>query len=124
MLAAPPAQSARELVTALFDIVDGRRWDDLGRVFADNCVYRRPGYEPFVGLERIERFYRVERVIASGRHDVEQVVAEGESIVCRGRFRGLSRTGAVLDEGFCDVHTLAPDGRIRARRTYFDRAAI
>ncbi|NBE50753.1 nuclear transport factor 2 family protein [Streptomyces sp. YC537] len=118
---APP--SAEAFVTGLFGVIDGRRWEELGRVFTDDCTYQRPGYAPFVGLRRVERFYREERLIASGRHEVHQVVAEGSSIVCRGRFRGLSRTGVPLDEGFCDLYSLAGD-RIRTRHTYFFRAAI
>lgn len=115
--------SAEALVTELFTIIDDARWDDLGRVFAEDCVYERPGYEPLHGQARLERFYRTERIIAAGRHEVLRIVSDLDSAACWGRFTGTSRDGAPLDEGFADTYTVR-DGRITARRTYFYRPAI
>ncbi|MFF4016054.1 nuclear transport factor 2 family protein [Streptomyces sp. NPDC001843] len=116
-------RSAESLVTQLFSIIDAARWDDLGRVFAEDCVYDRPGYEPLRGLRRIERFYRMERVVAAGRHQVLHIVSDLEAAACWGRFTGTSRTGDCLDEQFADTYTVR-DGRIVGRRTYFYRPAI
>lgn len=124
-MAAPTTltRSAESLVTELFSIIDAARWDDLGRVFAEDCEYDRPGYEPLRGLARIERFYRVERVIASGCHHVLHIVSDLEAAACWGRFTGTSRSGEALDEQFADTYTVR-DGRIVGRRTYFFRPAI
>jgi ketosteroid isomerase-like protein len=111
------------LVAALFEVVDGRLWADLDTVFAEDCVYHRPGYEPLVGLARIRRFYQEERIIASGRHQVVGVLGEGGSMACWGRFQGLSHSGQAIDEGFADAYRVQA-GRITDRRTYFYRAAI
>ncbi|MFF7976473.1 nuclear transport factor 2 family protein [Streptomyces sp. NPDC007905] len=107
----------------LFAIIDGRRWHELGRVFAADCVYHRPGYPPLVGLADIERFYREERIVESGAHRIDDVMAGDDSLACWGRFQGLSRAGERLDEKFSDYYRIDA-GLISERRTYFYRAAI
>ncbi|MFD0367358.1 nuclear transport factor 2 family protein [Streptomyces sp. NPDC059071] len=114
---------SHDFTRRLFAIIDGRRWNELGRVFAADCVYHRPGYPALVGLADIERFYREERIIESGSHRVEEVMAGDDSLACWGSFQGLSRAGERLDERFSD-HYRIDDGLISARRTYFYRAAI
>ena len=115
---------ARELVARLFGVIDGARFDDLGTVFADAAVYERPGYEPLQGLPRIEHFYRHERVIGAGRHEVEDVTcSEAGHVACFGTFRGQSREGAPLEERFADVYRVEA-GKIVRRTTYFFRPAI
>jgi len=115
--------SAELLVAELFDVIDGRRWSELGALFAEECTYCRPGYDPLVGLAQLDRFYRTERNIASGRHQVEQVVSDLGTVTCWGRFVGTSRTGQHLDEEFIDVYRVR-DGKIAFRKTYFYRPAI
>jgi ketosteroid isomerase-like protein len=121
----PPAatRSADRLITDLFDIIDGCRWEDLGSVFAEDCVYSRPGYEPIVGLARLTHFYQHERIVASGGHAVECTVSDLGAAACWGRFHGKSKTGEELDEGFADTYRVR-DGKIVFRTTYFYRAAM
>ena len=115
---------ARALVSRLFGVIDGAQFDDLGDVFAEEAVYERPGYEPLQGLPRIERFYRHERVIGSGQHQVEDVTCSDlGSVVSYGVFRGESRDGAPLEERFADVYRVQ-SGKILRRTTYFFRPAI
>ena len=118
-----PTRDVRDFVAGLFEIIDGWEWHALSGVFAENCVYHRPGYAPFVGLSRIEHFYREERVIASGKHEIEDVVGDMSMVMCTGRFRGHDGDGRVLDERFSDLYRIT-HGRIMLRRTYFYRAAI
>src|SRR5262249_42115461 len=61
------------IIARLFDVVDSRSWRGLGDVFCDDITYERPGYEPLVGFDRVVRFYREERVIASGKHHLENI---------------------------------------------------
>jgi ketosteroid isomerase-like protein len=122
-LLTPTARSATDLVTGLFDIVDGRRWDELVEVFTPDAVYDRPGYDPLVGLDRIVRFYERERIIATGRHSVTRVVSDLGAAACWGRFVGTGRDGRPLDEEFADTYAVR-DGRIAHRKTYFYRPAI
>jgi ketosteroid isomerase-like protein len=110
-------------VRTLFDIVDARDFDRLPEVFHPQVVYERPGYAPFEGLERLDRFYRHERVIACGQHRLDIVVVSDTHGVCTGRFVGTHRDGSAIDERFADVYTFQ-DGRIRHRTSYFFRPAV
>ena len=111
------------IVHELFDAIDSNRWERLPELFDAEVVYERPGYEPFRGLERLDRFYREERVIASGRHHLTGVVVGDGQAACWGRFVGVHRDGSPLDVDFADTYELA-DGRIRLRKTFFFRPAV
>lgn len=114
---------ARALVARLFSAIDGQKLDDLAAVLHPEVVYERPGYEPLVGRERVLHFYRVERIIAQGRHEVAAVTHSKDHVICYGQFTGVSRDGQALSERFADVYRLE-DGLIRHRTTFFYRAAI
>jgi ketosteroid isomerase-like protein len=116
-------RTAEQLVTELFGIIDGCRWDELGSVFADDCIYNRPGYEPIVGLARIQQFYRQERIVASGEHRIENTVSDLGTVACWGTFVGDSNTGQPLKIDFADIYQVH-DGKILYRRTYFYRPGI
>ncbi|WP_261663803.1 nuclear transport factor 2 family protein [Deinococcus sp. Marseille-Q6407] len=118
-----PLDEAHALVRRLFEIIDGRDFGALGEVFAPDAVYERPGYEPLAGLERLTTFYRDERIIISGAHQVEDVASGEGVVISRGVFTGKSRDGADLNERFADVYRVE-GGKIRHRTTYFFRAAI
>jgi uncharacterized protein len=116
-------RSAACLVTDLFAIIDGQHWERLGEVFDPEVRYERPGFEPILGIDSLETFYRKDRIIASGRHEVEQVVCDVAAVACWGRFRGESRDGEVLDELFADTYLIRAHLIVR-RRTFFYRPAI
>ncbi len=86
-------------------------------------TYERPGYEPLVGYERVKKFYREERVIASGTHFLEGVVVNDDSGACWGRFVGVHKNGSAIDERFADAYTFE-NGKIRTRKSYFFRPAV
>ncbi|MEV6766733.1 nuclear transport factor 2 family protein [Streptomyces sp. NPDC051105] len=123
MISAAAQRTAEQLINELFDVIDNRRWDQLSRVFAEDGVYERPGYEPLVGLAAIQHFYRYERVVDQGRHDVEHVVSDLGTAACWGRFTGMDRSGRPLDEAFADAYAVT-EGKIKHRVTYFYRPAI
>jgi hypothetical protein len=112
-----------EFVHTLFDVIDSRDWARLADVFHPEATYERPGYAPFVGLERLDRFYQQERVIASGKHHLDIVTMSDTHGSCCGRFVGVHRDGSPIDERFADFYTLE-DGRIRHRTSFFFRAAV
>ncbi len=114
---------SHEIVKRLFECVDARNWERLSDAFCDDVVYERPGYAPLVGLDSVLHFYREERVIASGRHELENVVADEGSGACWGRFVGTHKNGSGLSERFADVYTFEK-GKIRTRKSYFFRPAI
>jgi uncharacterized protein len=110
--------SADKLVTALFEIIDDGRWDDLGRVLAEDCICRPVGSAPLVGLERIERYYRHERAIASGRHKMEKVVGDLSAAACWGSFTGTTKGGEDINISVAEAFVLR-DAKIVWRTTYF-----
>ena len=112
-----------ESIEAMYKAIDDSRWDDLDRYFHDQIVYERPGYPPFKGLKRVLRFYREERIIASGRHETEGIVIDGLQAASWGRFIGRHKNGSELEELYADVYRLE-DGQIRTRRSHFFRKGV
>jgi ketosteroid isomerase-like protein len=116
-------EGSRDVIRRYFAAIDANDIDGVLELFHDDVRYERPGYEPIAGKERLRHFFTVERVIASGRHDIEGIVVADDQVAAWGMFTGLSRAGAELSEGWCDVYGFQ-DGRIWRRRTYFFRPAV
>ncbi len=114
---------SQTLIHDLFRTIDSRDFDRLPEFFTDDAVYERPGYEPFAGLARLDRFYRHERVIASGQHQLNVVVLDGPNAACWGRFVGVHKDGSPIDELFADFYRLEGD-RIAHRKSFFYRPAV
>jgi ketosteroid isomerase-like protein len=111
------------IITELFHAVDNRDWDVLARIFHPDIVYERPGYAPFVGIERLLQFYQHERILASGQHHLDQIVAENDHAACWGRFVGVKKDGQPADVQFADVYSFE-DGKIKTRRSYFFQPSV
>jgi ketosteroid isomerase-like protein len=116
------SQPARQ-VRGMFASIDAADWDALAERFDPEVVYERPGYPEFVGRERVLDFYRNERIVVSGRHEIEGVVVEGDTGASWGRMRGTLSDGSQADVRFAEVYSFAR-ARIRTRRSYFFRAAV
>jgi hypothetical protein len=98
----------------------------LGRApafFCDDITYERPGYPPLIGYQRVQKFYREERTIGSGKHFLEGAVANDDRGACWGKFIGKHKNGSAIDERFADAYTFQ-GGRIKTRRSYFFRPAV
>jgi ketosteroid isomerase-like protein len=67
----------------------------------------------------MEHFYRYDRPIRSGRHQLDSVVAAGTEIAVRGSFRGDLRDGGGVAHRFAEFFRIGPDGRFTARETFF-----
>ena len=113
----------KQFIRNLFEAIDTSDWKTLRNLFHPEMIYERPGYEPFDGLNRVMQFYQTERILASGQHHLENILLEGDSGVCCGRFIGFKKDGGAVDERFADVYSFA-DGKIRTRRSYFFRPAV
>lgn len=114
---------SKEVIMEMFRAVDAREWKVLSKVYHTGTVYERPGYGPFVGFERLLKFYRDERAVKNGRHFIEHVVVDGECAACWGRFEGVLKDGSKVNERFADVYTFA-EGKVITRRTHFYRPAV
>lgn len=115
-------QTTSDLVTGLLEIIDQERWDDLPAVLATDCVVERPGAAPLVGLSRIDRFYRHERPIRSGKHVVEQLLTGPGTAACWGVFTGTKPDGSRMEVRFAETYLLR-SGRIARRTTYVHTSA-
>src|SRR5215469_286709 len=84
--------------------VDAGRVPELLALFHDDVVYRRGRDVVVNGKEALRRFYEEERVIASGRHDLECVAVDDEWVAVRGRATGTLRSGDPFSVDFADFH--------------------
>ncbi|MCP2339571.1 nuclear transport factor 2 family protein [Actinomadura rupiterrae] len=107
-----------KLVRTYYELVDADRLDDMLALFHDEIVYERQGTPTIVGIDALRRFYRDERVIASGAHRLDQVLPGDEWVAVRGGFAGRLRDGSPVDLRFTDWH-LFRDGRIVRRESLF-----
>lgn len=107
----------------MFAAIDAGDWAMLPVFFHPSMVYERPGYEPFVGRDRIMRFYREERVIQKGRHTLDGTIAENDRAAAWGRIDAVHSDGRSLTLGFADVYVFA-DAAIRLRRSHFFVPAV
>ena len=112
-----------DAVTQLFEAIDSSDWDKLTQLFHEDIVYERPGYQPFKGRDRVLQFYKNERIIASGKHHLDQIVVNDRTGACWGHFVGLLKNGKEVDERFADVYEYE-DGKIKSRSSYFFRPAV
>ncbi|HVD90505.1 MAG TPA: nuclear transport factor 2 family protein [Jatrophihabitantaceae bacterium] len=105
-------------VRRCYDLIDAGRVEDFLANFHDDVVYERQGVPDIVGAAAMRRFYRYDRVIAAGRHSLDQIIADGGWVAVRGRFTGTLKDGSDVDFRFTDWHHFR-DGRIDHRETLF-----
>jgi ketosteroid isomerase-like protein len=113
-----PSQT-ESLVREYYETVDRGDVNSLLRLFAPEALYRRPGYPDLRGRSDLERFYREQRVIRSGRHVIERLLADGLNVAVHGRFQGSLRNGSDVDLRFADFFELSSAGMITHRDTFF-----
>lgn len=115
---------AATVVRRYYTLVDAHDVDGLLDLFAPDAVYHRPGYEPLVGREELERFYSTDRVIASGEHTVRTLVTDGDQVAAHGEFAGTLKDGSPVSLRFADFFTVGADGRFARRDTFFFSAMV
>jgi steroid delta-isomerase len=106
-------------VRTYYDLVDASDITELVKLFAQDAVYRRPGYPPLRGRGELERFYREERVIKSGRHTLETVVSSPPRVAVTGSFSGTLHGGQHATLQFADFFVFGADGKFSGRDTYY-----
>ena len=111
------------LVHDLFRAIDSREFERLREICHPEVTYERPGYEAFHGIDRLLKFYREERIIASGEHRLTAVLVDPSYGACWGRFVGKHRNGEDIDVEFADTYEIE-DGRIRRRKSFFYVPAV
>jgi steroid delta-isomerase len=111
-------------VRKYYEFVDADDIPGLIGLFATDATYLRPGYPPLVGRAELERFYRDERVIARGSHELTKVIAAGADVAVHGQFTGVLRDGTQVEVRFADFFALGPDGHFVHRDTFFFSPAV
>jgi ketosteroid isomerase-like protein len=107
----------------MFAAIDASDWAALPAFFHPGMVYERPGYDPFVGRDRVMRFYREERVIQSGSHTLDGTIVENGKAAAWGRIDAVHTNGTAIGFGFSDVY-LFEQGAIKLRRSHFFVPAV
>jgi ketosteroid isomerase-like protein len=107
-----------DTVRRCYDLIDAGRLEDFLANFHDDVVYERQGVPGMHGATALRRFYEHDRTIATGRHALDQVIADGPWVAVRGRFAGTLKDGADVGFRFTDwVHFRGR--RIDRRETLF-----
>ncbi len=75
------------------------------------------------GPADLDRSYRSIPPYSSGKHDLDLFVVDGEAGAVEGTFSGVLRDGQQVQLRFADFFPMK-DGRMVARRTYFDTPAV
>jgi len=115
-------RTPESVVRSYYEYVDAGRYDDLVACFAPGIHYERPGQEPIEGREALRSFYRDERPLTDGSHELHDVVVDGPTVAVRGTFAG-EQDGQRVEFGFADIHELE-DGEIVRRYTFTDRDEV
>ncbi|MBM0278956.1 nuclear transport factor 2 family protein [Micromonospora tarensis] len=112
-------QAAAEQVRRYYRLVDQDDVAGLVALFAEDAVYRRPGYEQLTGRAQLREFYRNRRVIAHGRHVLRRMTVAGDDVTVEGSFGGTLRDGRQVEVEFADIFVLNTRLLFQRRTTYF-----
>ena len=114
-----PAAAGAARAVRFYDLVDSGDIDGMAALFAEDTVYRRPGYEPMPGRAGITDFYLHRRVIREGRHTLTTVVPDRSHVAVVGEYHGVLHSGDPVDLRFADLFEVNPDGAFCSRETFF-----
>lgn len=102
-----------------YDYLDAGNLDAYGSLLDDNVHVRRPDAAQSRGRAQVQRLH-AEVTGPPGRHLLEQIIADGDSIVVTGRFvRPPTPPAELVDVEFVDVFTLSDFGLLLGYRRYY-----
>jgi ketosteroid isomerase-like protein len=107
------------LVQRYYRLVDEGDISGLIKLFEPTAEYHRPGYDVLSGHAELERFYREERVIETGRHVISRIISEDREVAVNGTFEGVLRSGDKVAIRFADFFTTTSGGTFSHRQTFF-----
>ena len=108
----------RDVVLKLFDALDKNDLTGILALFTDDAVYERPGKPIIRGRDALVHFYEHERVVAAGKHTIEEIIEGPVLTVTVGFYDGAGGDGAPLYMKFVDVYQFTGE-KIHERRSYF-----
>ncbi len=114
----------RRAVQRYYDSLDADDLESVLDCFSGEVLYRRPGYEPIVGMDQLRAYYAGGRKLAPGRHLVRDVVVEGQRAAAHGMYEGETKDGARTAVGFAAFFAFDGHGRVAEHTTYFFTPAV
>lgn len=109
-------------VRRYYELVDEEEYDALVELFTEDVRYERPGQDAITGRAALREFYEVGRPLDDGRHELDDVVVDGETVAVRGRFEGR-QDGETVAFAWADFHEFEGE-RIARRYTFTDRDEV
>jgi len=110
-----------ERVLEYFRLVDQARLDEMYDMYTDDIFYKRAGTEPIIGKAALIAFFQGPRGVASIRHDMKVVAAEGNCVAVEGRAQATLLAGGDFDRQIAEFFWFDGD-RISRRHGYVDAA--
>lgn len=68
--------SLKAIIAHYYTTVDTADHEAVVALFHPEAVYRRPGYAPIQEHAALRTFYGSQRVIASGRHEIRELIVD------------------------------------------------
>lgn len=102
-----------------YAFVDGGQVAELVGLFAEDAEYHRPGYNPLIGRNQLERFYRENRIIREGRHTLSAAAESDDLVAVHGEFNGVLQDGSTTSLRFADFFRFDATDRFSRRDTFF-----
>lgn len=112
-----------DLVRSYYEAIDADDYETLLACFDEDVVYERPGQGAIEGIDDLATFYRAERPLEEGSHEVHSLLVDGATVAVRGTFAGRQGERRV-EFGFADFFEFTDEGTIGHRYTYTDRDTV
>jgi ketosteroid isomerase-like protein len=107
-----------DLVRRYYEFVDAGNFEEVFKLFHPDIVYERGGTRTMHGIDELKKFYHSDRVIQTGRHEIQTLLTEASWVVVRGVFNGILKSGEKVEVRFADFHEFS-ENKIRRRYSYF-----
>lgn len=114
----------RACVQGYYDALDAGDTDGVLEAFSGDVLYMRPGYDRFVGLEKLREYYESSRKLGEGRHMVRNILVDGQQAAANGMWEGQAKDGSRVTQGFGAFFMFGANNRITEHTTYFFTPAV
>lgn len=104
-------------VKLFYRSLDAADWSVVEALLHPAAELEESGYLPFRGREAIMNFFRNVRPFDRGEHLLESMIADGDRVICWGRFTAKRRDGIEVSRLFAETLQLE-NRKIRRRRVY------
>lgn len=114
----------RRSVQGYYDALDAGDTEAVLDFFSGDVLYMRPGYDRFVGMDKLREYYENSRKLGQGRHILRTIIVEGQQAAAHGTWEGETKDGSRVTQGFAALFAFGTHDRITEHTTYFYTAAV